>query len=139
MKDKFFLDTNIIVYAFDSPESVKRKISDKLIKEAHQNLGCISFQVIQEFLNVAIRKFESPLKNEDAKRYLSSILFPICEVFPTEKLYLAALEISERWKYSFYDSMIICAALESDCTILYSEDLQDNQKIYQLQIVNPYS
>jgi len=138
MRGKFFMDTNIIVYAFDSPKSPKRKVSDKLIKQAHQNKGCTSFQVIQEFLNVATQKFESPLKHEDAQIYLSKILFPICEIFPTEELYFAALEISSRWKYSFYDSLIISAALESDCSILYSEDLQHNQKIYQLTIVNPY-
>lgn len=132
------MDTNIIVYAFDSPGSPKREASDKLIKEAHQGKGCISFQVIQEFLNVATRKFVSPIKHEDAQIYLSKILFPICEVFPTEELYFTALEISDRWKYSFYDSLIISAALESNCSILFSEDLQHNQKIHHLTIVNPY-
>ena len=62
MKDKFFLDTNIIVYSFDSGDSAKRKVSGELIKRAHQGKGCISFQVIQEFLNVATRKFEKPMK-----------------------------------------------------------------------------
>ncbi len=139
MKGKFFLDTNILVYAFDSPGSQKRKISDKLIKDAHLGKGCISFQVIQEFLNVATRKFISPLKTDDAQKYLAKILFPVCEVFPSEELYFIALEISERWKYSFYDSLIIAAALESNCSLLYSEDLQNNQKIYGLTIVNPYN
>lgn len=139
MKDKFFLDTNILVYAFDSPESLKRKTSDKLIKDAHLGKGCISFQVIQEFLNVATRKFITPLRTNDAQKYLAKILFPVCEVFPSEELYYIALEISERWKYSFYDSLIIAAALEANCSILYSEDLHDNQKIYGLNIVNPYN
>ena len=138
MKDKFFLDTGIIVYSFDSPDSPKREISKNLIKKAHHDKGCISFQVIQEFMNVATGKFERPLKTKDAQKYLSRILFPICDIFPSEELYLIALEISERWQYSFYDSLIIAAALESDCSILYSEDLQDKQKIYQLDIVDPF-
>jgi len=65
-------------------------------------------------------------------------LFPICEVFPSEKLYISALDIREKWKFSFYDSLIIAAAVEANCKILYSEDLQHNQKIYDLTILNPY-
>jgi predicted nucleic acid-binding protein len=137
MKDKFFIDTNIIVYVF-SLESEKKTISKQLIKQAHKRNGCLSFQVVQEFLNTAINKFKIPLKNEDIKKYLSEILFPICEVFPSEELYKSALDIRERWKFSFYDSLIIAAAIKSNCKILYSEDLQNNQKIYDLTIINPY-
>ena len=137
MKDKFFIDTNIIVYAF-SLESEKKAISKELIKKAHKKSGCLSFQVIQEFLNIATKKFEIPLKSEDIQKYLSEILFPICEVFPSEKLYKSALDIRERFKFSFYDSLIIASAIESNCKILHSEDLQHNQKIYDLTILNPY-
>ena len=137
MKDKFFIDTNIIVYAF-SLESERKSISKQLIKQAHKKSGCLSFQVIQEFLNTATKKFKIPLKKEDIQKYLSEILFPICEVFPSEELYKSALDIRERFKFSFYDSLIIAAAIESNCKILYSEDLQHNQKIYDLTILNPY-
>jgi len=65
-------------------------------------------------------------------------LFPICEVFPSEKLYHNSLDIHEKFKYSFYDSLIIAAAIEANCKILYSEDLQHNQKIYDLMIINPF-
>ncbi len=139
MKDKYFLDTNILIYAFDNSSSKKRIVSDDLIKKAHFGNGCISFQVIQEFLNVATRKFQSPLNVEDAQKYLTKILFPVCEVFPSEKLYSSALEIMERWQFSFYDSLIIASALDANCAILYSEDLQHNQKIYDLTVINPYS
>jgi len=137
MKDKFFIDTNIVVYAL-SLESEKKSISKQLIKQAHKKSGCLSFQVIQEFLNTVTKKFQIPLKKEDAQKYLSEILFPICEVFPSEKLYISALDIREKWKFSFYDSLIIAAAVEANCKILYSEDLQHNQKIYDLTILNPY-
>ena len=137
MKGKFFIDTNIIIYAF-SLESEKKSVSTQLIKQAHKRNGCLSFQVIQEFLNIATSKFKIPLKNEDIQKYLTEILFPICEVFPTEELYKSAIDIRERWKFSFYDSLIIAAAIKSNCKILYSEDLQNNQKIYDLTIINPY-
>jgi predicted nucleic acid-binding protein len=138
MKDKFFLDTNILVYSFDTTSPSKREVAKDLIKNAHKANGCISFQVIQEFLNVATRKFEVPLKTADAQNYLTKILYPVCEVFPSESLYFSTLEIMEKWKFSFFDSMIIAAAMESECTILYSENLQHNQIIFHLKIVNPF-
>ena len=136
MQDKFFLDTNILIYSFGA--STKKIRATELIKKAHLKNGCISYQVIQEFLNVAVRKFENPFKYDDLQLYLKKILFPICEVFPSEKLYSDAIEIMERWKYSFFDSLIIASALESQSSILYSEDLQHGQKIRNLTIVNPF-
>ena len=138
MKDKYFLDTNIIVYSFEPSFKEKKNISDELILKALKGKGCISFQTIQEFLNVAIRKFELPLKPEDLRTYLEGVLLPVCEVFPSKELYFSSLEIQERWKFSFYDSLIIAAALESNCKVLYSEDLQHGQKIYELTILDPF-
>jgi predicted nucleic acid-binding protein len=66
------------------------------------------------------------------------MLFTLCQVFPTEEFYIQALEIKNRWRFSFYDSLIISAALEAKCNILYSEDLQHNQKVGELTIINPY-
>lgn len=138
MKDKFFLDTNILVYSFDSSSPPKKEAAKDLIKKAHAGKGCISFQVIQEFLNVATHKFEMPLKATDAQNYLAKVLYPICDIFPSEKLYFNTLEIMKRWKFSFYDSMIIAAAIESESDILFTEDLQHNQKIFSLTIINPF-
>ena len=60
------------------------------------------------------------------------------EIYPTRDLYLKAIEIQERYQYSFYDSMIIAAALEGNCKTLYSEDLQHDQKIESLTIIDPF-
>lgn len=138
MRDKFFLDTNIFIYHFDLETSSKRSISDELIKSAHLNEGIISYQIIQEFLNVATKKFSSSMTCSEASKYFSKILYPICEVFPTMRLFNRALEIKQGWQFSFYDSLIVAAALEANCRILYSEDLQHNQKIEELRIINPY-
>ncbi len=138
MKDKFFLDTNILVYSFDLIQTKKRIVSGKLIKRALSGEGCISFQIIQEFLNVSTRKFEKKMNSDEANKYLSKILFPICTIFPSEDLYSFALEIQEKWKFSFYDSLVISAALKGNCSILYSEDLQHNQEIHDLKIINPF-
>jgi predicted nucleic acid-binding protein len=136
MKGKFFLDTNIFVYSFFS--TPKKEKALELIKAAHVKNGCISYQVIQEFLNVALRKFDRPIKYNDLQLYLNKILLPICEVFPSERLFSEAIDVSERWNYSFFDSLIIASALESQCTILYSEDMQNGQKIRDMMIVNPF-
>ena len=139
MKDKYFLDTNILVYSFDESQPAKQKISRQLIKRGlEEGIGCISYQVIQEFLNVATRKFTVPIAYKDSRIYLSTVLEPICEVYASIDLYHHALELVERWKYAFYDALIIAAALQNNCAILYSEDLQDGQIIQELEIVNPF-
>jgi len=139
MKDKFFLDTNIIVYSFDKRDPQKQKIALNLISNALQDAnGIVSYQVIQEFVNVALRKFQTPLSMDDCQKYLNIVLEPLCYVFSSFELFHQAIEISERWQFSFYDSLIIGAALQSNCNILYSEDLQHKQKIQTLEIVNPF-
>jgi predicted nucleic acid-binding protein len=139
MKDKFFLDTNIFVYQFDLKASPKRKIAIELIKKAHLGTGIISTQIIQEFLNVATKKFSNAMTTSEAETYLSKVLFPICEIFPSKILFSSALEIKERWKFSFYESLVIASAQEANCNILYSEDLRQNQKIGDLTIINPFN
>ena len=139
MKDKFFIDTNIFVYSFDSTDPGKQETAHGLIKTALKHeTGCISFQVMQEFLNVASKKFDPPLKLHDLPHYLTNFLVPLCQVYASAALYLKALEISERWQYSFYDSLIIGAALRAEASILFTEDLQHGQKIQSLSIVNPF-
>ncbi len=139
MKDKYFLDTNIFVYSFNSGSPDKQSIARNLIQTAlREQTGSISSQVIQEFLNVSTKMFDPPLASEDCKKYLNTVLAPLCEVFTSIDLYRKTIEISDRWKYSFYDSMIISAALYTGCTILYSEDMQHKQNIQTLTIVDPF-
>ena len=139
MNDKFFLDTNVFVYCFDTTATAKKRAADQLVTDAlrHQN-GAISYQVIQEFLNVATRKFAVPMSMADATRYLADVLVPMCEVYPSQKLYEEALRIQFRFKLGFYDSLVIGAALEAGCKLLYSEDLHAGLKIEQLVVKNPF-
>ncbi len=139
MKDKYFIDTNIFIYAFDQEDSEKNKIANNLIKSALiEGQGCISFQIIQEFINVSTKKIKVPMSFSDCHKYLDSVLSPLCEIFTNIDLYHGALEIMERWLYSFYDSLVIAGAIQADCEILYSEDLQHNQKIQSLKVINPF-
>ena len=139
MKDKSFIDTNIFIYSFDGSNPFKQRKAKDLIGDALYNLsGCISYQVIQEFLNVATQKFTVPLNKNDCKKYIETVLEPLCEVFSSSELFNDALDIKEGWNYSFYDSLIIAAALKADCRILFSEDLQHEQRIRDLVITNPF-
>jgi predicted nucleic acid-binding protein len=139
LSEKFFLDTNIIVYSFDSTSSQKQKVSSEIIESGLKTgKGCISYQVVQEFLNVACRKFSVPMKPEDAQIFLGMVLKPLCKVFSSISLYSRSLEISDRYRYSFYDSLIIASAQELSCKYLLSEDLKNGQEIEGLRIINPF-
>lgn len=139
MKDKIFLDTNIFIYSFDKNHFEKMNKAQSIIQRAlESNQGFISTQVIQEFINVATKKFVTPMKTKDIKIYIHEVLFPICTVFTSFDLLEKAIEIHERYKYSYYDSMIISAAIFSGANILLSEDLKENQKIEGVTILNPF-
>lgn len=139
MSADFFLDTNIIAYVFDPHQHDKRHKSEELVDKAlRTGNGCISAQVIQEFLNLCTRKFAKPMSYERAQSFLREVLSPLCKVFPTMPLFESALQVQERWRYSFYDALVIAAALEAGCGVLYSEDLQHNQEIAALTICNPF-
>lgn len=139
MSDRYFLDTNILVYCFDRNDRTKQKRAEEMVGEALEDQrGLISSQVVQEFLNVATRKFASPMNYQEARVYLDTVLLPLCEVFPSVALYQQALSLLNETRFSFYDCLIISAALEANCTTLYSEDLQDGQKVRGLTIRNPF-
>ncbi len=139
MKDKFFIDTNILVYTFHPDEPDKQRLSNSIVRKALMDRNaCISYQVVQEFINVATKKFVVPLSIEDCKRYFDMVLGPLCEIYAGVGLYHSAMDIMARWKLPFYDTLIIAAALQADCNILFSEDFQHKQKIKSLTIINPF-
>ena len=133
-----FLDTNIIIYRLESDDLKKYKRAEELVQSGLlEGRCCISQQVLQEALNVAIKKLNFSF--EDAERLLDKTLLPLCKVTPMASLYHRSLNIQSRYRYSFYDSLIIAAALEVECNILYSEDMQHGQRIEKLIIKNPFS
>ena len=138
-REKFFLDTNIFVYTFESKSPSKRVLAQDLVSGAlDTRRGVISYQVVQEFLNVATRKFTKPMKVAEAELYLARVLMPLCEVFPDSSLYSQALSISSETGFSFYDSLIVASAIASECEILWTEDLQDGQRIRGVEVRNPF-
>lgn len=139
LRGLFFLDTNIFVYSFDVTTPIKQKIAQNLIYAAlHTQRGVISSQIIQEFLNLALRKFAHPLSSTESKEYLQGILLPLCQHFPTVSFYDRALSVRDETGYSFYDALVVAAAADIGCSILLSEDLQNGRKVQGVTIMNPF-
>jgi len=136
---RYFIDTNIFVYTFDSAARRKRHIATELVRSARRDgLAVISFQVIQEFCSVAIRRSEQPPTIEELRSYVRNVMAPLCEVHSSIELYDACLDIREQTGYSFYDSLIVAAAAGARCETLYTEDLDHGRSIAGVKIVNPF-
>jgi predicted nucleic acid-binding protein len=136
---RFFIDTNIFVYSFDQTAPSKSAVASQLIRKAlTTQKGVISFQVVQEFLNVALRRFARPMSPADAEQYFTVTLRPLLAVHSSPALYLEALRLQSRHKLSWYDSLIVAAAQQTQCEVLLSEDLQHGQKFGSLRIENPF-
>ncbi len=139
MKDNYFIDTNIFIYTFDQRETKKREKAKKIIKKAFTDgKGFISILVIQEFFNVATKKFESPMAVLEAKDYMDKVFKLLNVIHPNYDIISQGLDVSAITQYSFYDSLIISAAQEAECKVLYSEDFQHGQMIQKLKIENPF-
>ena len=139
MSGRFFLDTNIFAYTFDAAAPAKAKKASQLIRRAADTgEGIISYQVVQEFLSVAFRRFAQPMSVAEAEQYLLTVLRPLLAVHSSPAIYFEALRIVEKHRMSWYDSLIVAAALEAQCEKLYSEDFQHGRKIEGLLIENPF-
>jgi predicted nucleic acid-binding protein len=129
---KKFFDTNVLLYLL-SADFAKAQRAEELVAER----GWVSVQVLNEFASVASRKLRMPLS--EIRECLEPIR-SICAVEPvTVETHTRGLDVAERCGLSIYDSMIIAAALLAGCDTLYSEDLQDGQRIDGLLIRNPFS
>ena len=139
MSDRFFLDTSIFVYSFDQSAPSKARRATRLIRDAlTRQKGVVSYQVVQEFFNVALRRFSQPMHAADAAQYLNSVFRPLLAAHSSQALYAEALYLNSQSGLSWYDSLIVSAAIQARCEILFSEDLQHGQRFAGLQVRNPF-
>ena len=131
---KTFIDTNILIYAFTADEPSKQETALKFLNGC---LPVISTQVVKEFSNVLLRKTNISLQ---AIQETINEIIDVADVVNEEiGLIFAAFEIHKRYKFSFYDSLIVATAMKSRCQVLFSEDMQDGLVIDdKLKIVNPF-
>jgi len=138
MSGKYFADTNILVYAFDGSATEKQQIAQQLLDDFGGNgMLVLSTQVLQEFFVISTRKLAKPLPIGDAYELIRQFsLYPLVQLSP--ELILRAISRTRDDAFSFWDSLIVEAALQANCDVLFSEDMQDGRKIGSLVIRNPF-
>jgi predicted nucleic acid-binding protein len=140
MNGRFFLDTNLFVYSFDRDDAAKARRATQLIQQGvATRKGIISYQVVQEFFNVALRRFAQRMTVAEAEQYLGTVFRPLLAVNSSQALFSQALLLTGKHALSWYDSLIVAAAIESKCSVLYTEALKDGQRFGEVQIKNPFS
>lgn len=132
-----FLDTNILVCAFDKDEKTKHEKAKIILADCwNQQSGILSTQILQEFYVSLTSKIPNKLSINEASEVIKELLsWTIYEIMTQD--IITATEIQDQYGYSFWDSLVISMAQKSDAELLYSEDMQDGQKIGSLTIVNP--
>lgn len=140
MTPLFFLDTNVFVYALLASEPLKKCRALELVEQAlGSHTGCTSYQVIQEFANIATHKFAQRFTADQCKQFIDAAMEPLNRVASSNALVSTALDLQAETRYSFYDCMVLAAALQAGADVLYTEDLQHGQWIRgTLRIVNPF-
>ncbi|MEW6378082.1 MAG: PIN domain-containing protein [bacterium] len=134
MKDKAFIDTNVLIYLYSEDETEKRQVAENLVDNSPP---IISIQVLNEISNVMVKKLK--LAPKAISRVIEELSRHCMVREITVDTIQSALKIAEKYRYSYYDSLIVASALEDQCKILYSEDMQSGQYIEdQLRITNPF-
>jgi predicted nucleic acid-binding protein len=135
---RFFVDTNILVYAYDSSAGKKWKAASDILSLLWANrTGIISTQVLQEFFVALTQKVNHPVVPKVGKEIISDYLrWPV--VVNNTKSILRAIDLKEKYHFPFWDSLILQAAMYAESDYLLTEDFQDGQSIESITIVNPF-
>lgn len=137
MSDKYFVDTNILMYAHDRSTGAKHRLAVSLLERLWDSgQGVLSTQVLQELCVNLRRKATPPLPVSQVRQLIRD--YSAWEIVTnTSESVLQAIEIEARYQISFWDALILHAAMDSGASILYSEDLAANQTYGGIRVVNP--
>jgi predicted nucleic acid-binding protein len=136
---RHFLDTNILVYTFDLASPQKARRAEDLVHNAlASGNGIISYQVAQEFISVARRLFSAAMSFEELEKYWERTLRPLLVIHSSPALFVRAIDVCRANQLSWYDALIVSAALHGGCKVLYSEDLQHGRRFGDLVVENPF-
>lgn len=133
-----FVDTNILVYAFDRSAGQKHAIASQFVKALwEKETGCISIQVLQEFFVNVTQKIALPLEHQTARQIVADLgLWRVHA--PVVSDLLQAVDFQKRYQLSFWDAMIMQSATRLNCKQLLSEDLNDDQVYGDVRVINPF-
>jgi predicted nucleic acid-binding protein len=133
-----FVDTNILVYAYDHSAGNKHPIAAQLVRDCWENeTGCLSIQVLQEFFVNVTRKIARPLDLRSARQLVADLAQWRIQT-PEVNDILQAIDFQERYQLSFWDAMVLQSAVRLGCKQLLSEDLNHGQVYGNVQVVNPF-
>lgn len=133
-----FLDTNVLVYAYDSGNSRKQEIAQGLLRAAITGQFVISAQVLGEFATTLLHKISPALRPTDLLIVLDA-LAPIKVVPVDSGVIRRAVEVRAKYGLHFFDAMVIAAAEKAGCSRIWSEDLNSGQQYFGLTVKNPFS
>ena len=137
MNVRAFVDTNILIYLHDTTAQNKREIARSLVDGLWESgEGALSIQVLQEFYVNSTKKLGMP--SEEAEAQVARLSVWAVHV-PTPKDVLAAVRLHRTQQLSFWDAMILTSAARLGCEVLWSEDLNTDQKITGVRVQNPFN
>ncbi len=138
MSANTFLDTNILVYAYDEHEPEKQIRAQTLLRKAIQEESAVlSVQVLGEFFVVVTRRIKEPLSSSDAEKIIDTLsILPVAEIDLT--LVKRAIATQTRYRISYWDSLIVAAAERAGCSTILSEDLNHGQRYNGVLVENPF-
>ena len=138
MTARSFIDSNVLVYAYDSQDALKQSVASMLIADCIQDeSGALSAQVLGEFFIVVTRKIPDPLSTAEASvavDLISNLHVAVLDRMTVRR----AIANHQRFKISYWDSLIVAAAEESGCSQIYSEDLNAGQSYNGIEVSNPF-
>lgn len=139
MSDKVFLDTNILVYAYDNRDQPKQRRAQSIIKDALRNrTAVISAQVLGEFVVVVTRKIPNAMTPREAASIIDQ--FQSADVVALDLVVVRrAIAAQVAFGVSYWDGLIIAAAERAGCSMIYSEDLNNGQKYHSIVVENPFT
>jgi predicted nucleic acid-binding protein len=135
---RYFIDTNLLVYAFDRTAEQKRDQAAKLLESIWENEnGYLSIQVLQEFFVTVTRKIATPINLSDARQIVADLAHWRVHA-PSVTDLLQAIDMQQDLQLSYWDAQIVQSAISSGCTILLTEDLNHGQVYGVVQVINPF-
>lgn len=133
-----FIDTNVLVYAYDSSAKKKHSMAARLVEQCWQEEnGCISIQVLQELYVTVTGKIRAPLDNQVARQLVQDLSRWRVHT-PDANDILGAIDLQEAYQLSFWDAMILQSAASLGCTRLYSEDMSHGETYGKVKVLNPF-
>jgi predicted nucleic acid-binding protein len=133
-----FLDTNILVYAYDASDPGKQSLAQELTRRALAGEFLISVQVLSEFASTLLHKISPPATPEQLVSILDA-LAPIKTISPDQETVRRAVEARSTYGLHLFDAMIIAAAEQAACARIWSEDLNPGQQYFGIRVENPFA